>query len=94
MEVFWTEMNEWYAATCTSSRTEDGAAGGRRVWRVVYDAVGAWAHAARKDLVYYHNMDDETWRFTAARQPPQADGRADDSRAAQVAPRRRTRHSQ
>ena len=60
--VYWTDLSEWYHGTFTSSRVEAADGGGfQRASRVVYDAVGAWAHSKPKDLTYWHCLDDEQW---------------------------------
>ena len=59
ISVYWTEMNEWYTGTFTSSRVEVGDDGElQRVSRVVYDAVGPW----KATTVYWHCLDDERWQ--------------------------------
>jgi len=41
---------------------EEADGGGKqRSARIVYDAVGEWQHCSRKDLTYYHCLDDEAW---------------------------------
>ena len=64
VEVFWTEINEWFSGTFTSSRVEDADGGGKqRSSRIVYDATGPWASCNAKQLTYWHCLDDEMWRL-------------------------------
>ena len=64
VEVFWTELNEWFKGTFTSSRVEDADGGGKqRSSRIVYDATGPWAACNAKQLTYWHCLDDEMWRL-------------------------------
>ena len=64
LEIYWTELQQWYSCTFTSSRVEDADGGGKqRSSRVVYDAVGLWANCPPKALTYWHCLDDEQWRF-------------------------------
>ena len=59
ISVFWTEMDEWYAGSVTSSRTSTGDDGRpQRMTRVLYDAVEPWP-----PLPYWHCLDDETWKY-------------------------------
>ena len=64
VEVYWTELETWYAGTFTSSAVRDSDDGGKqREYRVVYDAVGAWARCSARELTYWHCLDDELWRM-------------------------------
>ena len=64
IEVYWTELQQWYGGTFTSSRLEDADGGGKqRSSRIVYDATGLWASCQAKDLTYWHCLDDEQWRI-------------------------------
>jgi hypothetical protein len=57
ISVYWTEMEEWYAGTLTSTRKEVGDDGRPQIAsRVVYDAVAPWP-----SLSYWHCLDDEQW---------------------------------
>ena len=68
ISVYWTELDEWFDGTFTSSRVEPSDDGGtQRAYRIVYDAVGPWSHCNAKQLTYYHCLDDEQWRY---RGPP------------------------
>jgi hypothetical protein len=63
VSVYWTELQEWYTGTFTSSRVEAADGGGtQRASRIVYDAVGCWSACTAKQLTYYHCLDDEQWR--------------------------------
>ena len=63
IEVYWTDLKEWFCGTFTSSRIEDADGGGKqRSSRIVYDATGHWAQCTPKDLTYWHCLDDELWR--------------------------------
>ena len=63
IEVYWTDLKEWFCGTFTSSRIEDADGGGKqRSSRIVYDATGPWAQCTPKDLTYWHCLDDELWR--------------------------------
>jgi len=65
--VYWTELDEWFSGTLTSSRLEDADGGGKqRSSRVVYDKTGLWTRAKDKDLVYWHNLSDELWKVMGA----------------------------
>ena len=58
IEVYWTEMHEWYRGAVTTSRKEIGDDAQQQIaTRVVYDPVGNW-----KSLAYWHCLDDEQWR--------------------------------
>jgi len=58
IEVYWTEMHEWYRGAVTTSRKEIGDDAQQQIaTRVVYDPVGHW-----KSLAYWHCLDDEQWR--------------------------------
>ena len=62
ISVFWTDMEEWYRGTVTSSRmdsTDDGTK--YRATRIVYDSVGAW----RTQRSYWHSLDDEHYELIA-----------------------------
>ena len=62
ISVFWTEMNEWFDATVTSSRLEIGDDGQeQRATHVTYDAVGPWTKG--RDLKYWHCLDDVEWEL-------------------------------
>lgn len=62
--VYWTEMQEWYTGTFTSSRIEDSDVGGKqRASRIVYDATGKWATCSARQSTYWHCLDDEQWHF-------------------------------
>ena len=62
LSVYWTEHQEWYVGTFTSSHIEKSDDGGRqRASRVVYDATGLWAKCKAADLIYWHCLDDELW---------------------------------
>ena len=64
IEVYWTELQEWFSGTFTSSRVEEADGGGQqRSSRIVYDATGPWASCSAKQLTYWHCLDDETWRL-------------------------------
>ena len=54
VEVFWTDEGQWFAGTAGVTRV-DGAT------RVVYDPCGQWTRPS--DLVEYHILHGETWRF-------------------------------
>ena len=61
--VYWTGERAWYEGTCTSNRTTTTEGGDEaRLTRVMYDRVGAWANAAKKDLAYWHSLADELWK--------------------------------
>ena len=63
MEVYWTELQDWYPGTFTSSRVEQSDDGGlQRASRIVYDATGPWARCNARDLTYWHCLDDEQWK--------------------------------
>ena len=65
VEIYWTEMDNWYTATVTSSRKEVGDDGRLQVaTRVVYDPVDRWGA-----LAYWHCLDDERWRHIDATEP-------------------------
>ena len=58
IEVYWTEMYEWYRGAVTRNRKEIGDDAQQQIaTRVVYDPVGNW-----KSLAYWHCLDDEQWR--------------------------------
>ena len=62
--VYWTDDRAWYPGTFKTSRIESADDGGRqRTSCVLYDAVGQWQHAAKKELTYWHCLDDEQWNF-------------------------------
>ena len=62
VEVFWTDMNQWFAGTFRTSRIEPADGGGtQRASCVVYDATGVWAQSSVKQLTYWHCLDDEQW---------------------------------
>jgi hypothetical protein len=62
VSVYWTEMEEWYAATVTSTRKVTGDDGrAQRDTHVMYDAVGPWR--TKQQLAYWHCLDDEQWRL-------------------------------
>ena len=62
VSVYWTDLDEWYHGTYTSSKVETADGGGKqRASRIVYDATGPWAQCSAKQLTYYHCLDDETW---------------------------------
>ena len=64
VSIYWTDLQEWYTGTYTSSRVENADGGGKqRASRIVYDAQGAWARCTAKDLTYWHCLDDEIWRL-------------------------------
>ena len=66
VEVFWTDMNQWFAGTFKTSRVEPADGGGtQRASCVVYDAAGVWAHSSVKQLTYWHCLDDEQWHRIA-----------------------------
>ena len=54
VEVFWTDEGRWFAGVVGVTR-KDGAT------RVDYDPCGQWTHPS--DLVEYHRLHHETWRF-------------------------------
>jgi hypothetical protein len=71
ISVYWTEMDEWYTGTYTSSRLEEADGGGRqRSSRIVYDKAGLWTNAKDKDLVYWHNLSDEMWKLVEGGEEP------------------------
>ena len=62
ISIYWTELDQWYSATHTSTRqvhTDDGLIAYDS--RVVYDAVGPWQKP--EDLIYYHDLNKETWEL-------------------------------
>ena len=62
LSVYWTDHKTWYACTYLSSTVEKADGGGKqRTSHVVYDAVGAWAGCSKKELTYWHCLDDELW---------------------------------
>ena len=62
ISIFWTDMNEWFDATVTSSRIEAGDDGRpQRATHVTYDAVGLWTRA--RDLKYWHCLEDINWNY-------------------------------
>ena len=62
LSVYWTDMNEWFSGTFTTSRVEDADGGGRqRACCIVYDAVGPWAACNKAQQTYWHCLDDEQW---------------------------------
>ena len=64
ISVYWTEMQEWFSGTCTSSRLEPADGGGtQRSTYVAYDAVGPWASCSAAELRYCHCLDDERWHY-------------------------------
>ena len=67
MEIYWTESQEWYTGTFTSSRVENADGGGQqRASRIVYDATGLWAKCSEAQLTYWHCLDDEQWQHAPA----------------------------
>ena len=65
IDVYWTDIGEWFTGTFTSSQIEDADGGGQqRASRIVYDAAGAWANCSVAELAYWHCLDDELWRPT------------------------------
>jgi hypothetical protein len=62
--IYWTDMDEWYAGTYTSSRIEPADGGGtQRSSRIVYDKTGLWTNATDRSMVYWHNLSDEIWKL-------------------------------
>ena len=60
--VYWTEMDQWFDGTVTSSRLETGDDGQRqRATHVQYDPVGVWRSS--RQLSYWHCLDDEHWQL-------------------------------
>ena len=63
VSVYWTEMDQWFTGTLTTSRVEPADNGGeQRACCVVYDAVGPWATCNKPQLTYWHCLDDEQWK--------------------------------
>ena len=61
ISVFWTEMQQWFTGTVTSSRLETGDDGQtQRATHIQYDKVGAWR--TTKQLSHWHCLDDECWQ--------------------------------
>ena len=62
VSIYWTDLEQWFQGTFTSSRVEDADGGGQqRASRIVYDATGPWAQCTPKQLTYWHCLDDEQW---------------------------------
>ena len=62
ISVYWTEMEQWFDGTVTSSRLETGDDGQRqRATHVQYDPFGTWR--STRQLSYWHCLDDEHWQF-------------------------------
>ena len=71
VEVYWTDLRQWYAGVVTSNRREaTGACTDHRIHRVVYDAVGLWANVREKQLTYWHCFDEENWQCEEPTRPP------------------------
>ena len=67
LSVYWTDHNEWYTATCKTTRVEDADGGGtQRATCVTYDATGPWTSCTARQLTYWHCLDDEQWKASAA----------------------------
>ena len=63
VDVFWSDMDEWFTATYKTNRVEDADGGGKqRASCLVYDAVGPWQSCTQTQLTYWHCLDDELWR--------------------------------
>ena len=59
-------MDEWFTGTVTSASKEIGDDGALQcIHRIQYNATGPWEHAAKKDLCYWHCLDDNTWQHAA-----------------------------
>jgi hypothetical protein len=62
LSVYWTELDQWYTGTFTTSCVEAADGGGKqRSSCIVYDATGAWATCTKRQLTYWHCLDDEQW---------------------------------
>ena len=62
IEVYWTDMREWFPGTFTSSRVEQGDDGNKqRSSRIVYDRDGVWSRCTVAQSTYWHCLDDEQW---------------------------------
>ena len=69
--VYWTEMDEWFVGTYTRDVVEAADGGGKqRSSCVVYDAVGPWAKCSKRELTYWHCLDDEQWRHAGTDERP------------------------
>ena len=63
VSIFWTDMNEWFTGTFSTSRVEAADGGGQqRACCIVYDATGPWAACNKAQLTYWHCLDDEQWQ--------------------------------
>ena len=63
LSVYWSDMQEWFAGTFTTSRVEDADGGGKqRSSCIVYDPTGPWSQCTRSQLTYWHCLDDEQWQ--------------------------------
>ena len=67
IEVYWTDMQTWYAGTVTSHRRDSD--GTTVVSRVQYEPTGPWQRP--RDLSYWHDLLHTEWRL-AANRPHQA----------------------
>ena len=66
LSIYCTDNDEWYQGTYVTSRVEDADGGGKqRTSCIVYDAAGPWAQCSKKDLTYWHCLDDEQWEAAA-----------------------------
>lgn len=64
VEVYWTELQEWYSGTYRQCRKEAADDGGMQyASQIVYDAVGNWETCSAKELTYWHCLDDELWKM-------------------------------
>ncbi|MDC0525696.1 site-specific integrase [bacterium] len=62
VSVYWTDMKEWLTGTFATSRVEEADGGGKqRSCCIVYDPHGPWSTCNKRQLTYWHCLDDELW---------------------------------